>query len=156
MKRLVKMVGLMVGICLLLPGIANAVGSCTQQFADISDTGMRTVTLSCTGHATGGSFPAITIREQVFGMVLVADVNPGATAPTANYDITLTNTDGIDLFGSALTNRSATVSERTLPLRDGVYSAMVSDGTLVLNITGNSVNSATTVIKITWLQMEGR
>ena len=73
--------------------------------------------------------------------------NPGTPAPTANYDITLTDEDGIDLLDGAGANRHTSNSESFYPLIGAQPFAQPILGTITLNITNNSVNSAVTVIK---------
>lgn len=43
-----------------------------------------------------------------------AITNPGSTAPTDNYDIVVTDTDGVDVSGGLLADRDSTNSERVL------------------------------------------
>lgn len=63
-----------------------------------------------------------TYVQKLRGMYLVGLVtNPGAAAPTADYDITLLDKDGADLLGGAGVDRHTSASERAVPSPDGTY-----------------------------------
>ena len=63
------------------------------------------------------------------GFIVKVDTNPGATAPTDNYDITLTNADSVDVMEGALANRDTANTEQVIP-SDPPY----IDSELTLNI----------------------
>ncbi len=109
-------------------------------------------TLTCTGDSSDGSFPATVLgyKRAIRGARLEAmETNPGTTAPTALYDVTLTDDGGYDLLGGAGANRSATVTERVIPvLGTGTYGTASVNGDTTVNITNNSVNSAGIVIDL--------
>ena len=149
---------------------AAAPGTCTQTFSEIYTmapstqvitspiptvstlTPQATLTFTCTASADDASFPATattqTITSQIRGRYLLeARTNPGATAPQALYDITLTDTDGIDLMGGSLADRSATASEAAYPAISTVPWPRAVDGALTHTITNNNVNSAISVTK---------
>ena len=135
---------------------AAAPGTCTQAFSEVysasGPTSMATLTFSCVASAGDGSFPATAtsqaITDQIAGRYIIeARTNPGATAPQALYDITLTDTDGIDLMGGSLADRSATASEAAYPAISTVPWPRAVDGALTHTITNNNVNSAISVTK---------
>ena len=136
---------------------AAAPGTCTQAFSEVygatGPTSLATLTFTCTASADDASFPATAtsqaITDQIAGrFILEARTNPGATAPQALYDIVLTDTDGIDLMGGKLGDRSATVSQAAPPeIAAGVSWPRPIDGALTHTITGNNVNSAISVTK---------
>ena len=76
-------------------------------------------------------------RDRIRGYYLFFMItNPGATAPTTLYDITLLDSDGIDMAGGVLANRSATVSEEAIPLlASGVSGDRIVNGALDVTIT---------------------
>ena len=137
---------------------AAAPGTCTQSFAEVysasGPTPLATLTFTCTASAENATFPSTattqTITDQIAGRyILEVRTNPGATAPQALYDIAINDTDGIDLMGGSLENRSATVSEAAPPaIMTGVYWPRPIDGALTLAVTGNNINSAISVIKV--------
>lgn len=158
MKRFTLIIALALALLSSSLWAAAAPGTCTQEFTEVySATGptqLATLTFTCTASADDASFPSTAttqvITDQIAGRY-IAEVrtNPGATAPQAAYDITLKDTDGIDLMGGTLADRSATASERAVPsVASGIYGSTPIDGALTLAITNNNVNSAVTVIKI--------
>ena len=53
---------------------------------------------------------------KLMGRIVKVDTNPGGTAPTDNYDITLLNSDGIDVASGNLANRDTANSEQWIPV----------------------------------------
>ena len=51
---------------------------------------------------TDGSFTNYVLEYEVCGYVLHVTTDPGSTAPTANYDITLTDDHAVDIMGGEL------------------------------------------------------
>lgn len=73
------------------------------------------------------------------GKLVMAVTNPGATAPTANYDIEIQDSQGVDVFGGALLNRHTSSTEQAFPktgtdyfLPRPVY------GPMTFSLSGNS------------------
>ena len=52
--------------------------------------------------------------KSVNGQALRYATNPGSTAPTDNYDITILDDDSIDIAEGVLTNRDTSTSEQVL------------------------------------------
>ena len=120
-------------------------GTVTQTYDTIGP--IRRVIFTCTGDASDGSFPATELTTKFNGEILQVVTNPGSTAPTDNYDITLTNADGLDMLGGWGANRDTANTELAVPVfADNFHVYLADKDTLTLNVTGNSVNSATTVI----------
>lgn len=86
-----------------------------------------------------------TILPSFEGRIAELTTNPGAVAPTDNYDLTLIDGEGSDRLQGLGANRD-TVNTETVPI---VYSGStihppVSSGeTLTLKLANNAVNSAT-------------
>lgn len=139
----------LVGI-LFLGGSAYAAGTCTQVFTSANRSGLRTWVLTCTADTT--TWDAVASRRQIEGLVIMVGTNPGGTGPTNDYDITITNSDGIDIMGGALADRDISTSEWTQPKINGNYGAVPTVGVLTVNISGNSVGSAVTVITVYFLE----
>lgn len=69
---------------------------------------------------------------------------PGTKAPTNNYDPVLKDMHGVDLVGTPLTNRSATVAQQAFPLiGTDAFAETFAEGELVVSVTGNAVTNAT-------------
>lgn len=61
--------------------------------------------------------------------------NPGATAPTDNYDLTLLDAYGIDVLGGEGADRDTANSEQSLPaLKSGTYGDRIIDTALTFTI----------------------
>ena len=113
---------------------------------------MMKFVLTCTADTVDGSFPLTTLgfTRALRGCRLEAmETDPGPVNPTASYDVTVTDDDGYDLLGGAGANRSATNTERVLPIvASGIVGTVAVNGNTTINITGNSVNSAQTTITL--------
>lgn len=110
---------------------------------------IREIVATCTADAANGSFPA-TALPAFEGRILSLRTNPGATAPTDNYDITLIDGDGLDRLQSLGLNRDTANSEE-VPVffaSSDEHPPVALDDTLTLTIANNSVNSATLVVTI--------
>lgn len=79
--------------------------------------------------ATDGSASLVTSRGY-YGRVLALVTDPGATAPTDNYDITVTDAEGYDVMQGAGANRDTTNTETAVPTTDSP-----AFGPLTINIS---------------------
>lgn len=91
---------------------------------------------------TDGSVPSTASDSDIFGFVVRVVTNPGTTAPTADYDVTLTDEDGCDVLGAEGSDRSASDSEQIIPKIGSSYGPCYVNSKLTLNLSNNSVNSA--------------
>jgi len=104
---------------------------------------IRRIKFEVTADASDGSVPD-TALPAFQGRLIALHTNPGSTAPTNLYDITLVDGDGLDRLQSVGLNRSTTSSEQ-VPV---VYSStsvnppVSQDETLTLTFANNAVNSA--------------
>lgn len=94
------------------------------------------------GDSVDGSVPATPGNAPIDGYVFLVTTNPGAVAPTEGYDVTLTDTDGMDIMGGELADRSASASEQAVPKINDAYISRYVSGTITLNITNNSALGA--------------
>lgn len=114
---------------------------------------VRWARILATGDAANGSFPATTLRSlgvHIDGTLLAIETNPGAVAPTDNYDITLVDADGLDRLGGVGADRDTANTEYA-----AVGRVCSPDDTLTLTIVNNSVNSATIEIILWWTAAAG-
>lgn len=152
MKRLFWLLLLTI---LLLAQVAYGAGTCTQATTKATNGNQITVTFTCTADSVAASYPDTAIATNTMAYLSgwyldMVEINPGSTAPTANYDVYLLNANGTDILGGAGENRSATANETVVPRKStsvALYGGMFHDGTLTLRISNNLVNSAVTVIK---------
>lgn len=84
----------------------------------------------------------------IVGWLAEAETNPGTPSPTDNYDVTLTNADGLDVLGGEGADRSATITQTVLPKIGNGYGEKFVNSILSLNLTNNSVASAQGIFKI--------
>lgn len=112
--------------------------------------GYAILTAAWVGDADDSSVPDTALPsafiDQIKGWYLYAiQTVPGADAeaPTADYDITLEDSLGMDLLGGAGGDRSATATEFAMPLWGSTpIPAPVYEG-LTFKLRGNSVDEAT-------------
>ena len=107
------------------------------------------LTFTCTADDTDGGFPATDLITKISGKLLALETNPGATAPTDNYDIALDDAEGHDVLEGKGVNRDTATTEKVSIVR-GVaeYSEVSKSDVLTLKLTGNIVNDATVVVKL--------
>lgn len=53
--------------------------------------------------------------KKLKGFIARVVTNPGATAPTDDYDIALNDEDGVDVMATTLNNRDTATSEQVIP-----------------------------------------
>ena len=127
-------------------------GSCVQTGSTerIQVTGgleRRYVTLTCTGD---GTITAYSFDPAVFGVrgwyLYNVTTDPGASAPTAAYDITLVAA-GEDVAGGKLADRSATATETVLiaPSTQGYH---MTDAAFAITFANQTANPSTIVLKL--------
>jgi len=96
---------------------------------------------------SSGNFTATDSAYPIEGYLLLVETDPSATAPTTLYDITLKDANGVDVMGGALSDRSATATEMTMPKLNGNYTMIPVPGVLTMDVT-NAGNSKTGTIRI--------
>lgn len=147
MRKFFKRLFLNFGLVFFLCGNVFAAGTVTQ--TDVKVYGnVRLLTFTCTADASAHTFPPTASTVDIDGFVFLVVTDPGTTAPTDDYDITLTDANGVDIMGGELLNRDESNSEQAVPLIDGVFGSRYVKGVLTINISNNSVNSAVVVVKI--------
>jgi hypothetical protein len=105
--------------------------------------------ITWTADSAAATVPATATDTAIVGYVFMAQTNPGTTAPTDDYDITLTDADGIDVFGGELLNRDEANSEQTVPkVGSSVYGSRFVNSVLTFNLSNNAVNSATGTVRV--------
>ena len=129
-------------------------GSAVQSLTSTRQGEIITVNFAFTASPDDGAMPAIAtstvISTAITGLYLFAmETNPGdVTIPDA-WSVTVTNAAGYDLMGGTGATRSTTLTQRVVPaVAPGIYGAALVDGILYLNITSNTVPSATGTVKL--------
>jgi len=122
-------------------------GTVTQTHTKRGPIGL--VTLTCTGDASDGSIPNTNFVPKISGKIIAIETNPGATAPTDNYDIVIDDADGHDVLEAAGANRDTANTEKTAVAFGTYFGSPVSvEDVLTLKITNQSVNAAIIVVKV--------
>ncbi len=108
---------------------------------------VRTLVFTGVGDGADGSFPTLDIPK-LAGRLVALETNPGATAPTSNYDITLVDGEGLDALQGVGANRHTTATEKVPIVYSGtaLHPVVADWQTLTLTLAGNSVNDADVVI----------
>lgn len=145
----------LLALALMLPalcfGVASTVTVASEDLKTfcpnfgLCSTGKK-ITVTATADSTDGSY--VTKAIEMRGFIVKVVTNPGATAPTDNYDIALNGPEdtALDSLGGALANRDTANTEQVYPVISGATVPVYVNGKPTLAITGNSVNSAVTVI----------
>ena len=145
MKRICLFIAILA--FLFIPIFAISSGTVTQTYTKVTPD-VRCLTYSWTGDASDGKVSATPSIVSIDGYIILVITNPGGTAPTTLYDITLTDGDSIDVMGGQLADRSATLTEQVVPKIGTVYGGRWVSGILTLNITNQDVHSATGTVKV--------
>lgn len=95
--------------------------------------------------STAGGAADLVTTKSYYGEVLALVTNPDdSAAPTAAYDITITDADSYDVMQGAGANRDATNTETAVPT-----ATSVAFGALTLNVTNaGSAKAGTAVLYI--------
>jgi len=151
MKKLITL--LLILSALIAPCLIMAAGTATQTYAPVYSsegvTNLSTLTFAWTSDATGDvtSTTSTTISNQIAGKyVVMAVTSPDTTAPTAAYDITVTDVNNTDVMGGKLADRSATLSEQVSPYIGALYGKRPVSGALTLNVSNAGDAKSGTVI----------
>ncbi len=129
-------------LLLIIPTTVFSAGSVTESWKSLGDGSLRELTLTVTASFTG----AVTdydVEQNIDGCLYYAVTNPGAKAPTDNYDITFIDSDSVDQAGGELANRDTANTET---VKFATVVCMTGIGTLT--VSNNTNNSAVTVIKL--------
>ena len=134
----------------IFPLKAMAVGSwATATYEDGGPSNTRRIILSWTADAAAATVPdySFTATDLAFcgeyNLYMVV-TDPGATAPTADYDITILDQYACDILGGSGADRDTATSEQTVPTIGSAYGGRTLDGGAVtVTVSNNAVNSAT-------------
>lgn len=145
-----KVLSMILVLILICTGTAAFGASILTQTRTSPTYNVEKWTLSWTAH-TDGSFTSTASTWNVDGYILLVVTDPGSPAPTDNYGITLTDSDGIDVMGGALANRDTSTTEEAIPSNG----ARFVSGKITIAISSNAVNGAKGIIYI-YIYKEGR
>jgi hypothetical protein len=127
--------------------VANAASVVTITPTDISNDvrEANVITIAWTAH-TDGTVTSTQSADKLYGYIALVVVDPGTPAPQALYDVTLTDSTGIDVMGGALADLSATAGLQTMPIigpsGTTAYAGRFIDSKLTFNLSNNNVSGA--------------
>ena len=145
MKKWAQSLNLFVLSLILL--VLSGVGTVTPTYEYYKD--FTKIKISWVADAAAATVPNTDFS--LCGTIERMVTNPGSTAPTANYDISLTDEDGIKLDGLTLENRHTTNTEQVIlniAGSAGGFQQVTYCGIVTFALSGNSVNSATGTLTI--------
>lgn len=126
---------------------ARAVGTVTTAHRTVGN--IRTITLTVTADASAATVPD-TALPAFEGRLLAIETNPGTTAPTDDYDITVIDAHGFDVLQGVGANRDTANTEKAAIVfsSTSVHPVIDEADALTFKIANNAVNSATIVVVI--------
>lgn len=155
-------------VLMLLMGAAPLTSTVTDTTARL-DGGNNITTISWVADSTGAVTATLStafIRGIIKQFItkpdtsrLPATADSSGRYPTADYDITLTNTLGIDVAGGALSNRATSTVERALPWlltpavsgdADTIPMPFINNSKITTAVTNNLIPNARGHIYIYW------
>jgi len=141
MRKRITIISLLILLFVVPVMLFAADSSVTQELYRIGN--LYRLELSWTANATG-SVEGISTK-QINGTIYGVETDPGTTAPTNSYDITLKDQYGLDIMGGALEDRSAEGTQFIQPYNatQGTYISMPNHGALDFSLSNNVVDSAT-------------
>lgn len=145
--RKLTIISLAILLTMFLSAQAFAAGTVTQAWT-YPTSKVKVLTFSWTADAAAATVPATASNDNMDGYIILVVTDPGTTAPTDNYDITLTDGNSVDAMGGNLADRDTANTEQAVPKIGTVYGGRYVSGILTLNISNNAVNSATGTVKI--------
>lgn len=126
-------------------------GSATYKYDSHKGTNVNAFRIDWTSNSSGAfTMSNITLSGRFVRFVTVPD--GGGTQPSANYDITFTDRDGIDIMATLGANRSNTATENVEVPSSSSYAGIPSCGNHTLSIT----NAGDTKGGIITLYVEGQ
>lgn len=95
----------------------NAASTCTETYSPVGSGIFKLIFDWETG--SDSTFTSVTSRTTVTGQIIQAITNPDTSdageSAADNFDITITDDTGLNLFNNALLNRDSTATELALP-----------------------------------------
>jgi len=147
MKKIILALMLVLVLCGTAFGAGSCVVTTNEKVAVESSTQRVYLTLTCMGD---GSITAFSLNPATYGIrgwyLYNVTTDPGANAPTADYDITLV-VGGEDVAASRLANRSATATE-TVVISDSTKGYPMMDGIMSITFANQTANPSEIVMTL--------
>jgi hypothetical protein len=105
---------------------------------------VRRLVVDWVADAADGTIPD-TVMPRFEGRLFELHTNPGATAPTDNYDITLVDAEGIDRLQGVGVDRDTANTEQAIVVfpASTIHPVVSRSDVLTLKFAGQAVHSAT-------------
>jgi hypothetical protein len=152
-----KMLGVILCLAMFAPALAFAVGTSSVSRTTIGATNSRPrIVLTIVWAADSGAVApaALTINASTYGIsgwyLYSAKTVPGSPSPTPNYDIVINDANGFDIAGGKLADRHTTAVE-IVNIGTATHGYPIVNGNLSFVVSGNSVNSATGTLILTFV-----
>lgn len=147
MKKFTRIMLLVIALLFICAQVVWSAGAVTTYTTTYIGYKVYKHTFAWTGDGAGGAVNSFT-TPTVTGYVFSGITNPGTATPTDNYDITLSDAHGVDVFGGELLNRDEANSEQATPKIGNAYGTRFVNSKLTFAISGQSANSATGVLDV--------
>ena len=112
--------------------------ACVQSWHKLGT--VKRVIFDITADSADGSVDAIDLEQGLDGFLLRLATVPGSPAPSSNYDLTLTNADGVDMLQGVGANRSSSAAQDARIVYSGTanHPVVAPSDQLTLNVANNS------------------
>ena len=147
MKKFSRMVLLVIALLFVFAQVVWSAGAVTTHTVTYIGYKVYKYTFTWKGDSSTGEVNSFT-TPKITGYVFSGITNPGSTAPTDNYGITLSDDNGVDIFGGELLNRDTANSEQAVPKIGNAYGTRFVNSKLTFAVASQSVNSATGVLDV--------
>lgn len=147
MKKLSRLMLLITTLIFISASVVWGAGASTTFTSSYLGYKVYKYSFAWTGDGAGGAVTSY-VTPKITGYVFSGVTNPGTVQPTDNYDITLSDDNGADVFGGELLNRDTANSEQATPKIGNAYGTRFVNSRLTFAASGQSVNSATGTLDV--------
>jgi len=145
-RRFILLIALLAGLALPAAASAPMVGTVTFTCPGTSKQGgVWKCTWAWTSDASGNV--SGNTKQLPYGYVIRVETDPGSTAPTDNYDVTLLDTGGIDIIQGVGADRDTANTETT-----NFSSPLWHDGSRVVDLTIANAGNAKVGVLTLWIR----
>ena len=145
-----KKIFLVIILLIFITTSAWGAGSCVLTSSDMVKPDRKEFVLTCTGDGTIAAYTLTPAEWGLKGWFLYSvTTDPGTSAPTADYDITLV-VNGEDVSGGLLEDRSATATETVVicPITKGWH---IAGDAMAVTFANEIANPSTIVVTLRYV-----
>jgi len=107
---------------------------------------MSVYEFTCVHNSTG--VVSAVLSYPINGVVIGAETDPGATAPTDNYDLTILDSLNYDIMGGALVDRDTANTEKVAPILSTLAQGQPTVGSHTIVFANQSVHNAIVKVRL--------